>query len=100
MLIYQSTLYSYNSTENVWTLRKAKTSIDIYYNGELAFQLNFSDFGEKCEEAGGRNVHWLNLWYNATDLQYKSQYKSMRGTVMFSLKKIIHDIYRIPLPKP
>ena len=46
----------------------------------LTFQLNFSDFGGECEEAGGRNVNWLDLWTNATDL---------RGTVMFSLLKII-----------
>ena len=52
----------------------------------LTFQLNFSDFGGECEEAGGRNVNWLDLWTNATDLQYKPH---LRGTVMFSLLKII-----------
>ena len=72
---------SYNRTENMWTLRKTITSIEIDFNGLRALQLHFSDFGEKCEEIGGWNVNWINIWTEVhSDLQYRPQ---QRGTQIY-----------------
>ena len=69
-------LLSNNGKENVWTLRKTETSFELDHNEELSFQLYFSDFGEKCLEAGERNVNWIGLsWINGADLQYKSHHR-------------------------
>ena len=52
--------------------------MELEYSGELAFQLHFSDYGEKCEIVGGTNVNWILLdrETGATNLQYK---KYLRG---------------------
>ena len=62
----------------MWTMKKTKTSIELDFNEELAFQQYFSDFGEKCEEAGERNINWLIIkTYYSADLQYKSYQRGL-----------------------
>ena len=86
-----STSFSYNSTENIWTLRKTKSSIELDFNGELAVQLYFSNFEEKCEEFNGtRNINWLTptIWTNAADLQYKSHLHGLQ--ILMNLEHLFY----------
>ena len=68
---------SYNSTDNLWTLRKMYTSLELDFDGALALQLYFSDFGEKCEKVGERNIIWLRIRTTAADLQFKPHIRGL-----------------------
>ena len=66
------------STENIWTIKKTNRSIKLDFNGDHAFQLNLSDYGEKCEEISVRNVVWMSLqlrYTNVTDFQYRPHFR-------------------------
>ena len=79
---------SYSSEENEWMLWKTNSSISLDYNGELAFHINLSDFGEKCEEIGQWQIFWLN-WFEDTnfdELQYKP---NLRGSRKFQFLSMI-----------
>ena len=72
-----STPSSYNSTGNVWTLRKMNTSLELDFNEALALQLNFTNFGEKCEKVGERNIIWLRISATAANLQFKPHIRGL-----------------------
>ena len=70
-------------------MRKAYTSIELDLNGEHAFQLNFSDFGTRCETAGRRNVNWIIVKTVAADVQYASHQRGLLNILSF----ILYDYY-------